>query len=77
MHIDQYVVLFYGLFSLGRALLWVARLSDGSGSMLLLLATVLALSFSFDWGNAQAVLAPMAAFLPAIIAGVVGACCRE
>jgi hypothetical protein len=46
MHIDQYLVLFYVLFSLSRALLWVARQSDGAGSMLLLLATVLAVSFS-------------------------------
>jgi hypothetical protein len=73
MHIDQYLVLFYVLFSLGRALLWVARQSDGAGSMLLLLATVLAVSFSCARGDAQAVLAPMAAFLPAIIAAVVGA----
>jgi len=77
MHIDQYVVLFYGLFSLGRALLWVARLSDGAGPMLLFLATVLAVSFSCARGDAQAVLAPMAAFLPAIIAAVVGACYWE
>jgi hypothetical protein len=73
MHVDQYLVLFYVLFSLSRALLWVARQTDGAGPMLLLLATVLAVSFSCAKGDAQAVLAPMAAFLPAIIAAVAGA----
>jgi hypothetical protein len=73
MRINQSIVIFYILLSVIRILFWVVGMNGCVRSVLLVFAAVLAISLSGASSDGQAVLAPMAASLPAIIAPAVGA----
>jgi hypothetical protein len=73
MQMNEHIIIFYVLISVGRTLFWVVRVNGCVRFLLLLLLTVLTVSLSCACGDRQAVLAPTAASLSAIIAAVAGA----
>lgn len=72
MLIDQRILIFYVVFSVCRILFLAVRVNCCVGSMLLLLAKVLALSLSCANCGGQAVLAPMPASFAVVIEAAVG-----
>ncbi|MGH9702185.1 MAG: hypothetical protein ACRD4K_02325 [Candidatus Acidiferrales bacterium] len=75
MPTSQNALIFYALFSLGRALFWLVRAGGSGRSMQVLLLSLLVVFLSCaNYGNGQTLLAPAEAALtlPAILAAITG-----